>query len=296
MKPRNEAVALAPVGEGALDPPTFPPLSTGHLRAKISKPKRKKSEQREGLKHPPLQIPNHHSQRGGIISKAIFLIFLVVVIGLIYVARHPILRVAGRIWIVDQDPVRSDAIVVLGDDNYNGDRATKAAELLKAGWAPRIVASGRFLRSYTSIADLTEHDLSDRGVPVDAILKLTHRAENTRDEIDVIRRLASEKHWRKLLIVTSNYHTRRTAFICGRMFPPDVEVRVIAAPDNDYNPDTWWQTRLGEKLFLHELAGYVVAMWEVRRTSQASSGVAIPEIPFASFSPTISATVLNRPR
>jgi uncharacterized SAM-binding protein YcdF (DUF218 family) len=234
---------------------------------------------------PSARASQKKNQRGGIITKAIFLIFLVFVIGVLYVARHPILRAAGRIWIVDENPVRSDAIIVLGDDNYNGDRATKAAELLKAGWAPRVVASGRFLRSYSSIADLTEHDLSDRGVPVDAILKLTHRAENTREEIDVIRRLTNEKHWHKLLIVTSNYHTRRTAFICGRMFPQDVEVRVIAAPDADYNPDTWWQSRLGEKLFLHELAGYVVAMWEVRRAEPTTTSAATPEI--WNLSPTI---------
>ncbi len=57
------------------------------------------------------------------------------------------------------------------------------------------------------------------------------------------------------------------------MFPSDIEVRVIAAPDADYNPDTWWQSRLGLKLFFHELVGYVVAMWEVRRTEPASSSV-----------------------
>lgn len=225
------------------------------------------------------------AERGGIISKGIFLIFLVFVVLLLYVARHPLLRVCGRIWIVDEDPVRSDAIVVLGDDNYNGDRATRAAELLKAGWAPRIVASGRFLRAYASIAELTEHDLKDRGVPVDAIVKVTHRAENTKDEIGVIRGIAAEKHWKKLLIVTSNYHTRRTAFICGRMFPPEIEVRVIAAPDADYNPDTWWESRLGIRLFFHELGGYIVAMWEVRRVGPSSSGVLLPPIGFASLSP-----------
>src|SRR5271156_1494092 len=142
---------------------------------------------------------SHHwsAQRGGIFFRLLFLIFFLCLVFLVYLARHPLLRMAGSFWVVDEGPVASDAIVILGDDNYNGDRATKAAELLKAGWAPRIVASGRFLRSYTSISDLTEHDLSDRGVPVDAILKLTHRAENTREELEVIRRLAIEKHWRK---------------------------------------------------------------------------------------------------
>jgi len=223
------------------------------------------------------------SQRGGAISRAIFLIFLIFVCLLIYSARRPLLRVAGRIWIVDDNPARSDAIIILGDDNYNGDRAARAAQLLDAGWAPRIVASGRFLRPYASVADLMEHDLRDKGVPQDAIVKLTHRAENTREEIDVLRRLAVEKHWRRVLIVTSNYHTRRTEFIAGRMFPPEIEVRVIAAPDADYNPDTWWQSRLGLKLFFHELVGYVVAFWEVRRTGPGESAALLPALGFSSL-------------
>jgi uncharacterized SAM-binding protein YcdF (DUF218 family) len=207
------------------------------------------------------------SERGGIISKFIFLVFLVCLIGVVYIARHPLLRLAGSVWIVDDAPVRADAIVVLGDDNFHADRAARAAELFQSGWAPRIVASGRFLRPYASIAELTEHDLKDRGVPVDAIVRLTHRAENTREEIDVVVHLAAQKHWTKLIIVTSNYHTRRTRMICSRMFPESDDVRIVSAPDADYNPENWWQSRLGQKLFLHELVGYVVALWETRGTA-----------------------------
>src|SRR5579871_4848435 len=66
-----------------------------------------------------------HSERGGIISSAIFLAFLIVFCFVVYLARHPLLRVAGAFWIVDESPQPSDAIVILGDDNYNGDRATR---------------------------------------------------------------------------------------------------------------------------------------------------------------------------
>ena len=185
------------------------------------------------------------------------------------------LRLAGDIWIIDDAPVRADAIVVLGDDNYHADRAARAAELFKAGWAPRVVASGRFLRPYVSIAELTEHDLKDRGVPTDAIVRLTHRAENTREEIDVIVHLAEAKHWTRVLIVTSNYHTRRTRMIATRMFPESDDLRVISAPDADYNPNTWWQSRLGQKLFLHEFVGYAVAMWEIRRITPPTSALSL---------------------
>ena len=221
----------------------------------------------------PTRRPVRHSTRGGIISKLIFLIFLVILVGLVYVARHPLLRLAGRVWIDDDAPQRSDVIVVLGGDNYEADRAARAAELFKAGWAPTVVASGRFLRSYASSADLTERDLTERGVPTQDIVQLTHRAENTSEEIEVIYRLAAQKYWKKILIVTSNYHTRRTKMICERLFPVKMEVRVIAAPDADYDPDSWWRSRLGVKLFFHETIGYVVALWEVRRAAASTSAV-----------------------
>src|SRR5271154_1219217 len=102
-------------------------------------------------------------QRGGIFFRLLFLMFFCFLIFLVYLARHPLLELAGSFWVVDQTPAASDAIVMLGDDNFSGDRATRAAELFKAGMAPRVVASGRYLRSYATIAELEQHDLTDRG-------------------------------------------------------------------------------------------------------------------------------------
>jgi uncharacterized SAM-binding protein YcdF (DUF218 family) len=211
------------------------------------------------------------SQRGGIFFRLLFLIFLLFLVFLVYLARHPLLRMAGSFWIVDEGAVASDAIVILGDDNYNGDRATRAAELLKAGWAPRIVASGRGLRSYASIAELEEHDLTDRGVPVTAIVRFAHRAENTRDEAFAISQLISSHGWKRIIVVTSNYHTRRVRYICERAFPPGTVLRVVAAWDTDFDPDNWWRTRSGIKIFTHELAGMVVAIWEMRSNHAQTS-------------------------
>ena len=212
-----------------------------------------------------------HPERGGIISKAIFLIFVIFVVFALYVVRHPLLRAAGRMWIVDQAPVKSDAIIVLGGDNSEADRAAKAAELFKAGLAPTVVASGRFLRSYVSTAELTQRDLTERGVPTDAVIRLTHHAENTLDELVVIERLVVQKNWKSILVVTSNYHTRRSHMICSDIFPQEIAVRVVAAPDSDYHPDDWWQHRIGQKIFFHEAVGYFVSEWEVRRLARKSA-------------------------
>lgn len=220
--------------------------------------------------------PPHRStsQHGGIVFQLIFLLFLACFVFVIYIARHPLMRLAGNFWVVDDGPAASDAIVILGDDNYAGDRATRAAEELKAGWAPRIVASGRYLRPYASIAQLEQHDLLDRGVPASAIIPFAHRAENTREEGQALAKFLSGHGWKRIIVITSNYHTRRARYILERVLPPGTELRMLSANDTDYDPDNWWRTRRGTKIFFHESVGMIVAMWELRHQDRRTSTTA----------------------
>jgi len=63
-------------------------------------------------------------ERGGIVGTLVALLFLVALCLLIYWARHPIMRYAAESWIVDAPAAHADAILLLGDDNFYGDRAT----------------------------------------------------------------------------------------------------------------------------------------------------------------------------
>ena len=215
------------------------------------------------------------AQCGGILSKLLFLIFLALFIFVVYLVRHPLLRVTGEIWVVDDGPAYSDAIVVLGDDDYGGDRAAKAAELFKAGWAPRVVASGRFLRSYATIAELEEHDLKSDGVPQDAIIRFEHHAENTKEEALALRQLILQRGWKRVMVVTSNYHTRRARYICERAFPEGTLLRMVPTPDSEYDPDHWWETRRGLVIFSHEFVGMFLAMWEMRHLAVETTTAAL---------------------
>ncbi len=216
-------------------------------------------------------------ERGGIFFRLIFLLFLACFVFAIYLVRHPLMRVAGNFWVVDDGPAASDAIVILGDDNYEGDRANRAADVLREGWAPRIIASGRYLRPYASIAQLEQQDLEQRGVPASAIVLLQHRATNTREEAEAIGQFISSHGWKRVLVVTSNYHTRRARYILSRVLPAGTELRMLSARDVNYDPDSWWQTRRGTKIFFHESVGMIVAMWELRhqdpRTVTPRSGI-----------------------
>jgi uncharacterized SAM-binding protein YcdF (DUF218 family) len=215
---------------------------------------------------------HQNDQRGGIFFKFLFLIFFVVLVAVLYFARHPILRFAGDFWIVDETPQVSDVIVILSDDDYAADRATRAAQLYKSGMAPHILASGRLLRSYAGIAELMEHDLKELGVPTSAIVPVRNRATNTREEAIADAQAIAAHGWKKVLLVTSNYHTRRANYIFERALPAGTELRVISAPDSEYDPNTWWHTRNGLKRFLCESVGYVVAMWEMRHSEVRTAG------------------------
>ncbi len=204
-------------------------------------------------------------QRGGIFAKLLALILIVVLLAGLYLFRRPILRWAGGYWVVDEAPQASDAIFLLGDDNYLAERAARAAGLYHAGWAPKVVASGRWLRPYFSIAELMERDLSERGVPPGAIVRHANRAANTYEEALSLRRLAREHGWRRVLVVTSNSHTRRARYLFREIMEPTVEVRVVAARDSGYDPQSWWHTRAGVKTFFYETVGMAVALWEVNR-------------------------------
>ncbi len=223
--------------------------------------------------------PSFAGQRGGIILKLLTLLVLVAILGGLYLLRHPLLRVMGEFWVVDEPPQPSDAILVLDGDNYYGDRASRAAELYRAGWASRVVASGRYFRPYATSDQLVQHDLVDHGVPANAIIRLPNYGNNTREEALALRQLARERGWHRVLVVTSNHHTRRARLVYRHVFPADISFRMVSAPDSTYDPNAWWQSRLGLKTFFLETVGACVALWELRKdqSTQAPPGPPPPK-------------------
>jgi len=207
-------------------------------------------------------------ERGGIITNLIVLLFFVIFCAVLYLARHPILPFAAEFWIIEDPIDKADAIIVLSDDNFYAARATRAAELFREGKAPLVVASGRRLRPSAGIAELMEHDLVERGVRRDRILRFAHDADGTREEAEALARFAKERKWRSVIVVTSNYHTRRARYIFRRVFPQDIEVRVASARDGDFDPQRWWEKRKSVKELMREFAGMMVALWELRGSSE----------------------------
>jgi uncharacterized SAM-binding protein YcdF (DUF218 family) len=213
---------------------------------------------------------SNHGERGRIFINLIILLFFVILCFVLYLVRRPILRFMAESWIVEDPLDKADALVVLGDDNFYADRATRGAQLFREGKAPVIVASGRRLRPNAGIAELMEHDLVERGVPRDKILRFTHDGDSTLEEAQALAWLVKGKKWRSVIVVTSNYHTRRVRYIFRRVFPQGMEVHVASARDGDFDPEHWWEKRKSIKELTKEFAGMVLTLWELRGKRETS--------------------------
>jgi len=215
------------------------------------------------------------SETGGMLIKLIASLFLVTFCMGLYFVRHPIFRFAAQSWVIEDPLEKSDVLIVLSDDNFYADRATRAAELFREGKAPLVVASGRRMRPSAGIAELMEHDLVERGVPKEKILRFAQDGDSTRDEAAALAKLAKTKKWHKAIVVTSNYDTRRARYIFRHIFPQDIEILVASARDGDFDPQNWWEKRKSTKLFIREIAGMMITIWELgfRTESPTKQGI-----------------------
>ncbi len=126
----------------------------------------------------------------------------------------------------------------------------KAAKLQQAGYAPYVLVSGpESLLGHES--DDTIEFARRQGYPKSIFIPLTNNSDSTRSESAMNARYLREHAVKTLLLVTSNYHTRRAAKLI-RQENPSIHVISVAAPDPFFTPQTWWKSRNGQKTFLYE--------------------------------------------
>jgi uncharacterized SAM-binding protein YcdF (DUF218 family) len=158
-----------------------------------------------------------------------------------------LLAAVGNFLVVD-DPVEpADAIVVLA---ARESRAREAAALYHRGLAPTILlAQARGRRDEQARVLLTG------GVPETAIARLTRLTGNTRDELEADFEYAQAQGFRRLILVTSPYHTRRVSLTWQRVARGRLPASVHATPYEHFEPNFWWTSNTQLRSGLHEVGG-----------------------------------------
>jgi uncharacterized SAM-binding protein YcdF (DUF218 family) len=120
---------------------------------------------------------------------------------------------APQILCVDTGDVQADAMVVLGG-GY-GERVDRAAELFKAGAAPRLILTG------AGDAIDNKRLLEARGVP-SGVIELEAASKSTKQNALFTIPMLRAQGARRVILVTSWYHSRRS-LNCFRHYGPGTE-------------------------------------------------------------------------
>ena len=179
------------------------------------------------------------------------LLVLAALAGLLYLGRPWWLQALGHFLIQEDAPEKADMAVVLAGDGY-GHRVLKGVELAQQGYVPRLLVDGPPGYYDTNEAELAMQFALNRGARAEIMIPLHMRVTSTMAEARVIDLELRKRQVAKVLVITSNYHTRRARAVFRRYGSPGIEYRFVGAPDEYFDPDNWWRSREAEKVLLIE--------------------------------------------
>ena len=204
-----------------------------------------------------------------------FVLVAAVLCGTFYVLRKPILTGVGNFLIVSEPLQKADAIAVLGGGSVI--RAPAAADLYFQGLAPRILITREDYRFRSEeLARYGIHLLEDHEialevlkyikVPQNCAFVLDGYNESTVAEARRYLEYLQSHRWNRLIVVTSNIHTRRSRLIFRRIFRgSNITISIHPGPPSfEFNPDGWWTRRENIKNLLFEyqkLLFYSLRYW-----------------------------------
>jgi uncharacterized SAM-binding protein YcdF (DUF218 family) len=97
---------------------------------------------------------------------------------------------------------------------------------------------------FPSTPELQHGALLQLGVPPSAIFAPGGWVDNTAQEGNLLRMAAQARGWKRLIVVTSKYHTRRAGFAVRRALKQtDTQVIVRASRYDPSDPAGWWRSR-----------------------------------------------------
>jgi uncharacterized SAM-binding protein YcdF (DUF218 family) len=181
--------------------------------------------------------------------------------------REPILTRLGELLVVSDPLERADLIYVLAGDFWGG-RVLLGANLGSQGWAPRVILSGgRYQNSYAS--DLALEFAVQHGYRRSLFLPIRMETPSTLDEARAMGPMFRRLGAKRIILVTSNFHSRRAVQVF-RLFCPQFDFRMEAAGDDTFDPRAWWKTPGGRHLLFGEyqkMLGTYLVRWHLAGAS-----------------------------
>lgn len=183
-------------------------------------------------------------------SISFWIVSLLILIALAILTAGSWLPFFGTFFVISHPLQPADAIIVLAGDG-SGRRVLKAGELVREGIAPVALVSGPVQIYQQNEADLAIAQAVRQGFPPSYFKAVISESDSTREEAMNFRTVLQKMGFHKVLLVTSDFHTRRALHTFVAVIP-EVEFRIAAAPVQNFDPARWWISRPGRKLVFFE--------------------------------------------
>ena len=169
--------------------------------------------------------------------------------------RHSLLRSAGWALVAQDAPAKADFIVISVDGKGAG--ILEAADLLRAGFAPRIAifdppitqVQREFARRGVEYVEPGISSIQLLGALGISGITVIPTADGTVAEGRVLQQWCAANSVHSILFVSVADHSRRTRRVLDRALGRHgVSVTVRYSRYSEFDPDSWWQTRGGQRL------------------------------------------------
>lgn len=160
----------------------------------------------------------------------------------------------GEALVVSDPLQRADLIYVMAGDFW-GSRVLLGAKLGAEGWAPKVMIGGGVYngdgRGNRDSSQLAVDFAVQQGYQRDLFEPVFTLASSTIDEAQALGPVFHRAGAHRIILVTSNFHSRR-ALEVFRLFLPEFDFRMEGAPDPAFDPRDWWKKPRQRDLLLSE--------------------------------------------
>jgi uncharacterized SAM-binding protein YcdF (DUF218 family) len=174
-----------------------------------------------------------------------------------YLGREHLLPAVAHWLNVSESPRQCDYVVALPGGPLT--RPFVAAALLRTGLAREalVIQTIRYPENTDGLTppddELTRRVLMRRGIDPSRIHVLPSRSDSTFSDAEAVSRFLAAHDGATVNVVTSHFHTRRARWIFRQVLGSASDrLHWVAAPDDYFDEDHWWQTREGLAACLSE--------------------------------------------
>lgn len=179
---------------------------------------------------------------------------ILIIIVLIFVVIFIIFCHSFGNWLVIKDPLKKvDTIIVISGGK--GERIRHGIKLFNNNYANYMIISGCSGTETLSCA-LPMQDLAiSSGIPKENIMLdvLKDHSAGTGTQAINTKRIMLKNDFKSAILVTSNFHTRRSKLIFERAFKENNLKLLITYPDkNEFCPQGWWKRKKDRRIVISE--------------------------------------------